>query len=1502
VATHYSILGLNPTGLNDAKEPYTQNDITKGYREKSLEVHPDKNPDDRAGADEKFQKVKEAYDVLKNTEKRKAYDKDLHNNPAAFIDDEHIFIITDKAKTDLTQQMRDAKISPETVLHMATQNNELAQKILLNGETLTILPLSQQCELLIIVCAQINAQHSDDAVIKIKALVGIFLQGKKISGKVESAFCKACFRQASHFPVVIKYLSEILENFSKNSLFTLGMTFYPAALMLLVPHADTLTLNDLFFLLEKYPERKQEILETAPEALRTKFQTYEELLYKINWEFKGLSIGNLSAYQEQFQSIGIVALNLTENELTKIFIAKILFSDNPQAFWATLENADKEKLCDLMLLDFRQSNGPAKVKEGSYIDSNLFFNERERTLMFKMFSLKLTLQIFCNLELDRCDPQNVSQYVEYILSSDSAEEPENTQEEILKLTYGEDNQKGASFLNLVRNNNPIVFECLKNGRALFEAMLKCKSYNLALFEDPKVRAGIAHLYFLHNVEPIPAELQEHYDAFKTLYSHIDKGDKPNPAAPRLVTGRQMAVPFFSELFAHTGFFFDLLFLSTHNNDIKLTLIDEAIKKINQDADSKILVTRHLSSLEALILSVLTSGTAEQIAQLLKIVSGKYSYIISNYLLSEEEALSNLKFLHHKVGQNRKSPTDKIEYDMSFTSTEAYLKKCGVINSILFYAPELIDQYTSAAAIADLQIEADAGSFLCFSCILQEELTITGFSDLVGKLNLVKHLKILKQVTKLAAENKVPTGEFDYPALFRELVEKAKQYLKTNPKHRFKSSFAWLSVIETEWFKNKIAAFNELKAALPGFRLENPSDDVLSRLTALLKRTNVDLKTLLLLKEALAPTLLWQAVLFIMRNTETLIIFEDAKKELQNQEYLPDNSGYLLEYYFYSIAEHTVNADREKTPSAAIMQMVRAHGDKIRPHLEKYNLITRHYRNADLSEKFEGVLKRGSNLEIQKINQGEIIAALRKRFEMLANTCPEQKLQNNEATQVLFEDIRNTAKEIKVPQLDFLRDTYSVQHQRDLPLWIARLALKDDTFAKAKLLEWKNSDFASEQLATAMSHTCKTLEEIKKLLNFNHVSELSDKLINAFLNNDDLFSLFITEFLENLKDLIVPKDQLTQSARDKIWAYMSHTCKTLEEIKKLLNFNHVSELSDKLINAFLNNDDLFSLFITEFLEHLKDLIVPKDQLTQSARDKIWAYLLKNHGTQNLLVQQLLADIKNPEKKLYAGMFFTPQLYCLALCEAYALENNLVEAEYWLAGARTTFAGDPVLSGEAKQLNEWMTLPDHYQHIRTEFSRDYAAIPVADTDARKVLADNYKAKYTALATTHHRLMQQQKQVSETIHKLHNHAIDLEQKKLACQNGKRDLDSAKKYAARIIAVNALKDDLAVLARDYYHQDFSERESNNNEFNAALSQKIKEHLSRKDAQGKDSVLKEHTGSKQVIYDLLAALTWILLPLSIYRAVTHKTLFYFHAKNTTEEILDDEIKPQLRSATAAAA
>jgi len=66
---YYDILGVSRSASDD--------EIKKAYRKAAMQHHPDRNPGDKS-AETKFKEVNEAYDVLKDPQKRAAYDRFGH--------------------------------------------------------------------------------------------------------------------------------------------------------------------------------------------------------------------------------------------------------------------------------------------------------------------------------------------------------------------------------------------------------------------------------------------------------------------------------------------------------------------------------------------------------------------------------------------------------------------------------------------------------------------------------------------------------------------------------------------------------------------------------------------------------------------------------------------------------------------------------------------------------------------------------------------------------------------------------------------------------------------------------------------------------------------------------------------------------------------------------------------------------------------------------------------------------------------------------------------------------------------------------------------------------------------------------------------------------------------------------------------------------------------------------------------------------------------------------
>lgn len=63
---YYQILGVSKTA--------TQEELKKAYHKLAMQYHPDRNTQDKQ-AEKKFKEISSAYDILKDEQKRAAYDR-----------------------------------------------------------------------------------------------------------------------------------------------------------------------------------------------------------------------------------------------------------------------------------------------------------------------------------------------------------------------------------------------------------------------------------------------------------------------------------------------------------------------------------------------------------------------------------------------------------------------------------------------------------------------------------------------------------------------------------------------------------------------------------------------------------------------------------------------------------------------------------------------------------------------------------------------------------------------------------------------------------------------------------------------------------------------------------------------------------------------------------------------------------------------------------------------------------------------------------------------------------------------------------------------------------------------------------------------------------------------------------------------------------------------------------------------------------------------------------
>jgi DnaJ-class molecular chaperone len=127
VDTHlYDILGVDPS-IDDRS-------LKKAYAKKALECHPDKHPDDPQ-ATEKFQQLNEAWEILKDPERRRIYDEHgveglRQNTPSGFDDIlSHLFGFGQPTRRRTRDIVRELPVTLEELFNGAEKSLSLTRHV-----------------------------------------------------------------------------------------------------------------------------------------------------------------------------------------------------------------------------------------------------------------------------------------------------------------------------------------------------------------------------------------------------------------------------------------------------------------------------------------------------------------------------------------------------------------------------------------------------------------------------------------------------------------------------------------------------------------------------------------------------------------------------------------------------------------------------------------------------------------------------------------------------------------------------------------------------------------------------------------------------------------------------------------------------------------------------------------------------------------------------------------------------------------------------------------------------------------------------------------------------------------------------------------------------------------------------------------------------------------------------------------------------------------------------
>jgi len=132
---YYSVLGVS----KDA----SPQDIKNAYRKMAVKYHPDKNPDNKEEATEKFKDISEAYQVLSDNEKKEIYDKYGEEGLKQTGHEENGMDINDLFRSMFGQE-EDEEISPINIVKECTL--EELYKGFITKETIDRCSLCKKCD------------------------------------------------------------------------------------------------------------------------------------------------------------------------------------------------------------------------------------------------------------------------------------------------------------------------------------------------------------------------------------------------------------------------------------------------------------------------------------------------------------------------------------------------------------------------------------------------------------------------------------------------------------------------------------------------------------------------------------------------------------------------------------------------------------------------------------------------------------------------------------------------------------------------------------------------------------------------------------------------------------------------------------------------------------------------------------------------------------------------------------------------------------------------------------------------------------------------------------------------------------------------------------------------------------------------------------------------------------------------------------------------------------
>lgn len=1022
---HYSVLELHSNGKNEEGVPYTEQEIKAAYRKLALRYHPDHNHEPDANA--KFDEAKKSYDVLSDPQTRKAFDKQLHENPEAYNQTKHLFVVLEDRSeapqdvaennlladqhmsgTDLTQLIINAGYSAVQIIKLSEGNIRFAQAILDNGHLLSLLSPSQQFELLMIIYYQMALETEEHSI----SIVFENPHAKQLLKKLidqniehEQALITACQQRPLQAERFLHAFLSHYNGFSSNLLVSLSKLSYLAVSILITHYANQLRLEELEFIIENHFDDKEKIVVLyntyANAANREKYQAYERVRESLKAE--GMAVFRNRDVCKAICQIGMTAFSMVKHV---------------EAIDVIMNTIDDQML--VKLFNFRVLN--LLIRNASVITFNQTYTSEEQENLSAYFTESFRYFSWLNEAVQRDAPaiiwfsnmpvasqllrQMNSKFFEYLLEYFRLDILENGPPQegfigfLLERTYAENGTPYFLELLLSSETKRCAWNCIDNNPLLLAVLLQQPAYQegTANNETMSRKLALAALKQKLNLtlpafQSLPQSFIAHYTAAKTFYLYINR--EPANKNPDIDYAE------FERLFQKIGFFVDLFKLRTTNQSVLFDIITAALLKLpscsKRELSNYYLLQLKLSDLlddyaDELVPLCRPEKTAQYLVQ--EIMA---SFMDGNYLTKPD-----LKIAFHlsRDGNNVISPTVAYQWLECFKTT-AFKRK--------------IHNY-----------------LIIFDGISWDDR------------------KCLRSYSKNAIEIE-DDREFD--AYFDRLCAEYEE--KLLPNYPLTAFSCFLSLPKLPQLQTKFFAYNELAEFLKNLqekRFIELNDGLLNDLLLLLTQSGFDGPIFKLLRDSLknGPELLSAVLVIVLEEPEFKL--DDTLRKDATAYQANIKTDVPLELLFFTLAERHIANYRASVAGDRLVAMQEAHGDKIFPIIEQHGLKETFVNGATLKKVFDKIEEGANQFNHVEISREQIAANLLETFKTFALAADMEKLTNPVLAIEYHAELSASVKKNAIAHhgLDALLSSYPRSAPCHFLSWMVSLTLAGNELGKEVL--------------------------------------------------------------------------------------------------------------------------------------------------------------------------------------------------------------------------------------------------------------------------------------------------------------------------------------------------------------------------------------------------------------------------------------------------------------------